>query len=104
MRKIRGDDLVNPGMAKLGEMREELNIDAPKGGDLRVPIEMWDRSGPQLAATAPSTNTILSRVMGTATGQDLVRYGVGGGLHDVPENIGRPAVTVQEIRRFRALG
>ena len=42
-RKRRGDNLLKTGRNKEGQMECKLNIDAKKGDDSRVPVEIWDR-------------------------------------------------------------
>ena len=42
-RKRIDDNMLKMVRAKGGWMEVELNIDAQKGDDFRVPVEMWDR-------------------------------------------------------------
>ena len=42
-RKIRGKYILKPGRTKEGRVEEELNTDAQKGDDSRVPVGIWDR-------------------------------------------------------------
>ena len=42
-RKRRGEDMLKLGKIKGWRLEKELKIDAQKGYDPRVPIEIWDR-------------------------------------------------------------
>ena len=42
-RRNRDEDMLKPGRNKEGQVEGDLNLNAQKVDNLRVPVEMWDR-------------------------------------------------------------